>query len=275
MARTVRDAALLLAAMAGADPRDPVTLTAAGQLPIDLTHAFDANGLKGARIGVLRGPFAGYSAVSDRVFDAAVARMQELGAELVDSVELPNAGKYDASELDVLLYELKADLNAYLASRRGLAVKTLADVIAFNEKNRDQEMPFFGQELFLIAEKKGPLTDPAYRAALARGQRLSRAEGIDLALKKYRLDALVALTGGPAWTTDLVNGDHYLGSSSTPAAVAGYPSITVPAGAVFGLPVGVSFFSGAWTESTLIRFAYAFEQGTHHRKVPTLAPTVE
>jgi amidase len=208
------------------------------------------------------------------VFDAAIATMKALGAEMVD-VELPNAGKYDASELDVLQFELKANLNAYLAARKGLAVKTLADVIAFNETHKDVELPFFGQELFMASEKKGPLTDPAYKAALETDQRLSRHEGIDLALSKHHLTALVALTSGPAWTTDLVNGDHDLGASSTPAAVAGYPSVTVPAGFVAGLPVGVSFFGSAWSEPAIIALAYAFEQGTHHRKPPALAVTAE
>lgn len=273
MARTVKDAALLLAAMAGHDARDAVTAGGVGKLPVDLQPLFDADGLKGARLGVLRGPFAGYSPAADRVFDAVVAKLKALGAVVVDPVELPNVGKYDASELDVLQYEFKAGLNAYLATRKGLTVRSLADVIAFNEKNRDRELPFFGQELFVASEKKGPLTDKAYRDALEKNRRLSRAEGIDLALKRHRLDALVALTGGPAWTTDLANGDHYLGSSSTPAAVAGYPAITVPGGAVYGLPVGVSFFASAWSDSTLIRFAYAFEQATHHRTAPALAPS--
>jgi amidase len=274
MARTVRDAALLLAALAGVDARDPATAAGAGRVPADLASALDRNGLKGARIGVLRGSFAGYSPAADAVFDAAVATMKALGAEIVDPVDLPNAGKYDDSELDVLKYEFKADLNAYLATRKGLSVKTLADVIAFNETHRDRELPFFGQDLFLASEKKGPLTDAAYRAALEKDRTLSRADGIDLALSKHHLDALVALTGGPAWTTDLVNGDHYLGSSTTPAAVAGYPIITVPAGAVAGLPVGVSFFSTAWTEPTLIKFAFAFEQATKQRQAPSLRPAV-
>jgi hypothetical protein len=196
MARTVRDAALLLAAMAGPDARDPVTAAGAGKFPADVAPALDANGLKGARIGVLRGSFVGYSPLSDRVFDAALVKMKARGAEIVDPVELPNAGKYDASELDVLLYEFKADVNAYLASRRGLGVKTLAGLIAFNEKYSDREMPYFGQDLFLAAEKKGPLTDSVYTAALAKNLRLSRAEGIDLALKTHRLELDARGRGG-------------------------------------------------------------------------------
>jgi len=269
MTRTVRDAALLLAAMTGVDSRDPATASSAGHVG-DLIAGLGAATLKGVRIGVLRGPFAGYSPRADKVFDEAVARLKALGAEIVDPVELPHAGKYDDSELDVLQYEFKANLNTYLATRKGLAVKTLADVIAFNEKNSDKELAHFGQELFLASEKKGPLTDAAYKAALDKDQKMSRGEGIDAVLNVHHLDALIALSGGPAWTTDLVNGDHYIGSSTTPAAVAGYPSITVPAGDVAGLPIGVSFFSTAWTEASLIRIAYAFEQATRARKVPPL-----
>jgi amidase len=269
MARTVRDAALLLAAMAGVDARDKATTESVGKVPADFVTGLDANALKGARLGVLRGSFAGYSPQSDRVLDAAVAKLKELGAEILDPMPLPNAGKYDDSELDVLKFEFKANLNTYLAGRTGLPVKTLADVIAFNEKSRDKELPHFGQELFIDSEKKGPLTDPKYAQALQKDRKLSR-EGIDGALKSSRLDALVALSGGPAWTTDLVNGDHYLGSSTTPAAVAGYPSITVPAGEVAGLPIGVSFFGTAWSEARLIKLAYAFEQATKARKVPGL-----
>ena len=269
MARTVRDAALLLAAMAGVDPRDKATTESVGKVPPDFVTGLDTSALKGARLGVLRGPFAGYSPQSDRVLDAAIAKLKALGAELLDPVALPNAGKYDDSELDVLKFEFKANLNTYLAGRPGLPVKTLADVIAFNEKNRDKEMPHFGQELFIDSEKKGALTDPKYVQALQKDRTLSR-EGIDTALKSSRLDALMALSTGPAWTTDLVNGDHYLGSSTTPAAVAGYPSITVPVGDVAGLPIGVSFFGPAWSEATLIKLAYAFEQATKARKAPGL-----
>jgi amidase len=268
MARTVRDAALLLAAMAGVDPRDEATSASAPHAQADYTAALDANGLRGARIGVLRGPFAGYSPAGDRVFDAAVRKLAEMGAEIVDPVALPNAGEYDAGELEVLLYEFKADLNAYLATRQGLPVKTLAEAIAFNREHREREMLFFGQEIFEMAEAKGPLTDTAYLSALARNRRLAGPEGIDRALAADNLDALVALTLSPAWVTDLVNGDNYLGSSSTPAAVAGYPSITVPAGFEFDLPVGLSFIGTAWSEPTLLRLAYAFEQATMQRRAP-------
>jgi len=175
----------------------------------------------------------------------------------------------------VLLYELKADLNAYLASLGSSArVRTLADVIRFNEENKDREMPYFGQDLFLKAEEKGPLTDKAYVEALEKNRRLSRAEGIDAVMNENTLDAIIAPTGGPAWTTDCVNGDHFGGGSSTPAAVAGYPSITVPAGAVYGLPVGISFIGRAWSEPVLLRLAYAYEQATRHRTPPGLLERV-
>jgi amidase len=273
MARTVADAAALLAALQGVDPRDEATAASEGRAPADYSAALDPGGLRGARIGVLRGRFVGYSPASDRIFEAALAKMQELGAVLVDPAELPHAGEYDDTELEVLLYEFKHDLNAYLATRQGLPVKTLADLIAFNDTNREREMPYFGQEIFTMAQAKGPLTDEAYPAALLKNRRLAGAEGIDRALAAHSVVALVAPTLSPAWVTDLVNGDHYMGSSSTPGAVAGYPSVTVPAGSLAGLPVGVSFIGPAWSEATLISLAYAFEQGTKARTAPAFAPS--
>jgi len=193
----------------------------------------------------------------------------------VDPADIPHAGQYDDPELEVLLFELKADLNAYLGTLGPSApVRTLADVIAFNEREREREMPYFAQELFVRAEAKGPLTSPAYRKALATCGRLARRDGIDVVMAKHRLDAIVAPTGNPAWPTDLVNGDHFTGSSSTPAAVAGYPSVSVPMGYAWGLPVNLSFFGRAWSEPTLIRLAYAFEQITMHRKPPRFLPTL-
>ena len=195
---------------------------------------------------------------------------------IVDPADIPTQGKFDDSELEVLLYEFKADLNSYLASLGGRApVKSLKEIIDFNEQYRDREMPFFGQDLFIKAQSKGPLTDKAYRDALAKNRRLSRKEGIDAVMDKFRLDALVAPTGGPAWPTDWLNGDHFTGGYSTASAVAGYPHITVPAGYVFGLPVGISFFGRAWSEPTLIKFAYAFEQATKVRRVPQYLATVK
>jgi amidase len=268
MARTVRDAAILLGALAGADGRDAATADAAAHLSADYTRFLDAGGLKGARIGVVRKAF-GFNPRVDALMEEALKEMGRQGAVLVDPAEIPHAGEYDDSELEVLLYELKADLAAYLAELGpGAPVKSLADVIAFNEAHRAEEMPYFGQELFLRAQEKGPLTTPAYLDALEKNRRLSRTEGLDAVLDEHRLDALVAPTGGPAWMTDLVNGDHFGGGSSTAPAVAGYPNINVPLGMIFGLPVGISFIGRAWSEPTLLKLGYAFEQATHARRAP-------
>jgi amidase len=275
LCRTVADAAALLSALAGPDPRDPATAAAAGHGETDYTRHLDRGGLRGTRIGVARAKFFGYSDATDRLAEAALGVLRREGAVLVDPADIPNAGSYDAAELQVLLYELKADLNRYLAALGPTApVHTLAEVIAFNEREHAREMPFFGQELFVQAEAKGPLTSSAYRKALATCRRLARASGLDAVLARHRLDAIVAPTGNPAWPTDLVNGDHFTGSSSSPAAVAGYPSVSVPMGYAWGLPVNLSFFGAAWSEPTLIRLAYAFEQITMHRKPPKFLPTL-
>ncbi|PYQ12832.1 MAG: amidase [Acidobacteria bacterium] len=274
MARTVRDAAILLGAIAGADPRDPATAEA-GRAATDYTRLLDPDGLRGARIGVVRKSF-GFHADVDRVMEDALAEMKRRGAVLLDPADIPHAGEYDETELAVLLYELKADLNAYLATLGPEApVRTLADVIAFNEAHRAEEMPYFGQDLFLKAQEKGPLTDLAYVEALAHSRRLAALEGIDAVMSQQKLDALVAPTGGPAWLTDLVTGDHFSGGLSTPPAVAGYPHVTLPAGHVFGLPVGISFAGRAGSEPTLIRLAYAFEQATRARRPPRFLPAAD
>ena len=276
MARTVTDAALLLGGMAGTDPQDAATRRVPARSPRDYTASLDAGALKGARIGVARKQYFGYSPPADRLIDQAIADMKAQGAVIVDPANIPTASKMDACEIEVLLYEFKDDLNKYLASRGPAApVKSLQDLIAFNEKEKAREMPFFGQELFLSAQKKGPLTSPPYVTMRARCRGLAREQGIDLVLKQHRLDAIVAPTGSPAWTTDPVNGDHFLGASSTPAAVAGYPSITVPAGQAHGLPVGISFIGTAWSEPRLIALAYAYEQATKHRRAPAFRPTLD
>ena len=275
MTRNVTDAALLLGVLVGSDARDDATRASAGKSFADYGKFLDANGLRGARIGVHRKGF-GFNDAVDKVMNDSLDIMKKRGAVIVDPADIPTQGKFDDSELEVLLYEFKADLNSYLASLGGRApVKSLKEIIDFNEQYRDREMPFFGQDLFIKAQSKGPLTDKAYRDALAKNRRLSRKEGIDAVMDKFRLDALVAPTGGPAWPTDWLNGDHFTGGYSTASAVAGYPHITVPAGYVFGLPVGISFFGRAWSEPTLIKFAYAFEQATKVRRVPQYLATVK
>ena len=278
MARTVRDAAIVLGAIAGADPRDPATATSDARGLDDYTPFLDRDGLRGARIGVAR-RFLGFHVAVDEIVEQAIAVMRTAGAVIVDPVDLRPGGRPAASmgaaETEVLLYEFKAGLNAYLTTRGPDAeVRSLADLIAFNERNAIDEMPYFGQERLLAAQAKGPLSDPMYLAALATAHRLSRALGIDRTMDEHQLDAIIGPTGGPAWTTDLVNGDHFGGSSSAYPAVAGYPNITVPAGDVHGLPVGLSFFGRAWSEPALIRIAYGFEQTTQARRVPRFLPTL-
>jgi amidase len=271
MARTVEDAALLLSVLAGPDPRDPAT---APRGEADYTKHLDPNGLKGARLGIAR-RFFGFNERVDGLIAAAIDVLRQQGAEIVDPADLPTHGQYDDAEFTVLLYEFKVGLEAYLASLgAGVPVKTLKDLIAFNEREAEREMPYFGQDIFLKAEATTGLEAPAYREALQKCRSLSRERGIDALLAAHRLDAIVAPTGGPAWTTDLINGDHFTGGSSSPAAVAGYPAVTVPAGFVRELPVGLTFFGRAWSEGTLIRLAYGFEQATHHRRAPRFLSTV-
>ncbi len=273
MARSVRDAAILLGVLAGVDSEDAATAGSDRKAAPDFTAFLDPNGLRGARIGVVRGLF-GFLDRVDAAMAEALAALKGAGAELVDPVEMTSAAKIGEPEGAVLHYEFKAGLDAYLARLGpGAPVRSLADVIRFNEKHAKEEMPYFAQETFLKAEAKGPLTSFEYLEALAKSRRLARTEGIDQAMDKHKLDALVAPTLGPACVTDLVNGDRWLGDASTAPAVAGYPHVTVPAGFVFGLPVGLSFFGRAWSEGTLLKLAYAFEQATKARKAPRYLPT--
>ena len=274
IARTVTDAAILLGAIAGADPRDAATTVPGAQRATNYAAGLDANALRGMRIGVPREQYFGYSTSADSVTQHALDLMKEHGATIVDPVPIEKMGDVGEAESDVLLYEFKAGINEYLASLgAGSHVRTLADLIAFNTAHKDTEMPYFGQELFEKAEKCGPLTDTKYLRALAKSRTNTRARGIDAIMNAHKLDALVAPTNGPAWLIDLVNGDADSGGSSSPAAEAGYPSITVPAGYAFGLPVGISFFGRAWSEAKLIRIAYAFEQAANARRAPTYART--
>lgn len=275
MARTVADAAILLGAMTGVDPRDGPTHDSQGRAHTDYTQFLERDGLQGARIGVARN-FFGPNPKVDALIEQCLEVLQAQGAVLVDPVKVKNADRLGKSEIEVLYYDFKADLNAYLSGVGPGFPHSMEELIAFNEQNRARVMPYFGQEQMLKAQAKGPLEEAAYRKALDTSLRLSRAEGIDMAITRHNLTALVAPSGDPAWLIDLVNGDAPGGGGCTsPAAVAGYPHITVPAGFVHGLPVGLSFFGPAWSEPALIRLAYAFEQATHYRRPPRYLPTVE
>jgi len=274
MARSVADAAIFLGILTGVDQRDPVTAESQGKAHADYTSFLDKNGLKGARIGIARKSF-GFHEKVDLLMKEAISVIKAQGAVIVDPAEIEPEERYGDAEFEVLLYEFKADLNTYLASLGpNCPVRSLKDIIAFNEEHRQEVMPYFEQEIFFMVEKKGPLKSEEYLKALEKCRRLSRTEGIDKTLEEHELDAVIVPTDGPAWVTDLVNGDHYLGGSSQAAAVAGYPSITVPAGEVFGLPVGVSFIGGAYQEGKLIKLAYAYEQASRHRHAPSFRPTI-
>ena len=278
MARSVADAAALLTVLAAADPADSATAVRA-RVQSDYTKALDPEGLRGARIGVVRNRLFGSSPAADALANAAIAVMKTRGAVIVDPANIPSLGQFDDSEFEVLLYEFKADLPRFFDWWGPAApVHNLDELIAFNNAHAPDELRYFGQEIVAMAAAKGSLTDAAYRNALAKNHRLARTEGIDLVMTRNRLDALVAPTGGPAWLIDLVNGDGGTASApgpSTVAAVAGYPHVTVPMGFDHGLPVGISFFGRAWSEATLIKLAYAYEQATRHRKPPAFAPTAD
>jgi amidase len=274
MTRTVREAALLLATISGRDPLDPTTGEASARRAG--WPALEPGALKGARLGLPRKSLFGYHPGVDRLAEEAIAALRSLGAVIVDPADIATVDDLAKNELEVLLYEFKADVNAYLARLDPASpVRSLEDLIAFNERHRDREMPFFGQELFEKAEAKGPLTEKAYLDALAGNIQASREKGIDATMNAHRLDALVAPTGPPASLIDLINGDYGAGGTSTVPAVAGYPHVTVPMGQVFGLPVGLSFFGRAWSDAKLLSYAYAFEQATRHRRPPRFLPTAE
>jgi amidase len=274
MCRTLRDAAIVLGALTGMDDADPATTESREHSYTDYTQFLKEDGLRGARIGVVRRTF-GFNEEVDKIMEAALEVMKKQGAILVDPAPIESAGKFGESEFTIFLYELKADLNTYLAKLGPNApVKTLKDIIDFNERNSEKEMPYFGQDTFLKSEEKGPLSAQEYLDAVTKARDLARKQGIDATMDKNNLDALIGPTGGPAWLTDHVNGDSFGGGSSSTAAVAGYPNITVPAGFIHGLPVGISFFGRAWSEPVLLRVAYSFEQATKVRKAPTFAPTV-
>lgn len=273
MARTVADAAALLGALTGVDSRDAATAPSAGRALTDYRQSLRDDALRGRRIGVMRN-FLGFDARVDAIVEEAIVALEASGAEIVDPANLPTRGQFGEAEFELMLYEFKAGINAYFAGLGDAApMKTLGDLIAFNEAHSRDEMPYFGQDIFIQAQAKGPLTEKAYRDARGRARRLSRVEGLDVVFRRQKVDALIAPSGGTAWLTDLINGDAGTGGSSGPAAVSGYPSITVPAGSIFGLPVGLSFIGPAWSEAMLVGLAYAFEQATNARRAPGYLPS--
>jgi len=273
MARTVTDAAILLGSLTGIDQKDEVTRKSSGKSFSDYTRFLDPDGLQGARIGVARKYF-GFSEMVDRIMEDLIGEMKSRGAIIIDPVEIPRKGKIE--EFKVMLYEFKAGINSYLKELGTAApVRSLKEIIEFNEQNRGKEMPYFGQDILIKAEEKGPLSSADYQDAVKDNLRLSQKEGIDAVMEEHRLDAIMAPSGGPPSLTDLVNGDHYIGGSSGPAAIAGYPNINVPAGFIFGLPFGISFFGTAYSEPTLLKIAYAFEQATNIRRTPEFLNTAD
>jgi amidase len=274
MTRTVSDAALLLGLLTGIDPLDKASVDSQGRIKNDYIQYLDTNGLNKARIGVARN-FFGFSRQVDQLMEDAIQVMKEMRAEIVDPANIDSAKEIGPYEMEVLLYEFRNDLNVYLSNLPQTAkCRSLAELIKYNEDNHEIEMPWFDQEIFLAAENKGPLTDKAYVDASSKLRRVAGKEGIDAVLQKYNLDAIIGPTTGPAWTTDWINGDHGAGGSSGPSACAGYPAITVPAGLIHGLPVGITFMGAAWSEPTLIKLAYAYEQASKHRKCPEFLPNL-
>jgi len=275
MGRTVRDATILLGIIAGVDPNDLSTIKHNNEIPSDFTKFLDPNGLNGARIGVARNYFGKNDRI-DRIIEGAIEKMKEKEAEIIDPVEIKTIDDLGDPEFEILLFDFKHDLNEYLAKYGPInSIKNIDDIIQFNKEHQEKVMPYFGQEIFTMANEKGPIMSDEYKEALEKCHRLARDEGIDAVLKEYQLDAIVAPSGGTAWLIDYVNGDHFTGGSSSAAAVAGYPNITVPVGYVFGLPVGISFFGGAFQEPKLLKIAYSFEQSTQIRKSPKFLPKLD
>lgn len=275
MTRTVTDATWLLAAISGSDPRDPATKEADAHLLPDPSTFLKTDALRGARVGVVRQSLTGYHAKTDALFEEALKTLTALGAEVIDPADIPHIDDYGRDESTVLHYEFKQGINDYLAALGPNAkMKNLEELIRFNEANKGRVMPWYGQEDFLKSQECGPLTDKKYLDARAKCIRLSRKEGMDAVMAKHRLDVLVAPTGGPAWPTDPLTGDHFGGSSSSPCAVAGYPHVTVPMGWMSDLPVGLSFMGLAWTEAKLLGYAFAYEQATKFRRAPKFIPTL-
>ena len=273
MARSVKDAAILLGALAAFDPTDAETHLETGEIHTDYTQFLDENGLTGMRIGIAS-EMIGFNAKVDAIFKQAVETLKAKGAEIIDEVKFENHRKWGDPSYQVLLFEFKADLNKYLLEHPAAPVKSMEEIIEFNKKNADREMPWFAQEIFELAQSKGDLTSEEYLKALKDSKLFAGKEGIDAVMEKHNLDAIIAQTNGPAWTIDWVNGDHFSGGSSSPAAISGYPNITVPMGYVHDLPVGISFFGKAWSEPKLLKIAYAFEQATKHRKAPGFLETL-
>ncbi len=272
MCRSVADAALLLGVLAGFDEEDAETHIPRGEILNDYSPFLDPEGLRNARIGIAR-EMLGFNPGVDALFQQAVEVLTAKGATVLD-VKFEKGREAGSASYQVLLYEFKADLNAYLASHPSAPVRTLAGIIEFNTAHKEEEMPWFDQDIFLAAQEKGDLTSAGYLEALEKSKRIYGKEGIDALMEEHHLDAIIAATNGPAWTIDHVNGDHFSGSSSSPAAISGYPNVTVPMGYVHGLPVGISFFGKAWSEPVLIRLAYAYEQATKHRKAPSFSETI-
>ncbi len=273
MARSVTDSAILLGALANPTACDPDTGIPPGPAFTDYTQFLNHQGLDTLKIGIAR-DLLGFDNRVDELFDAAVQLLGKQGVTIAGDVRFPELRKMNQASYQVLLYEFKHDLNRYLATHPRAPVQSLDAVIAFNELHADREMPWFGQELFLLAQAKEDITSAEYKEALHLARRLSREKGIDAIMEEQGLDAILAATNGPAWTIDPVNGDHFSGGSSSPAAIAGYPNVTVPMGTIHGLPAGISFFGKAWSEPVLLKLAFAYEQASRHRRAPGFAPTL-